>query len=135
LLAAALLALLAGCGGDARLARVSGTVRYNGKPLANAYVGFWPDEPGLRAASGTTDANGHYRLTTFQGNDGAMVGKHRVMVRAEETPGGPPKAADDITYKRGKLLTPLRYSNVETSKLTAEVVARKKNVIDFDLTD
>jgi len=117
------------------MAPVSGTVRYNGKPLANAYVSFSPDEPGLRAASGSTDANGHYRLTTFDGYDGAMVGKHRVMIRAEEMPVGPHKAADDITFKRGKLLTPLRYSNADTSGLTAEVVARKNNVIDFDLTD
>jgi len=117
------------------MATVSGTIKYNGKPLANAYVGFSPDEPGLRAASGTTDSNGYYRLTTFEGNDGAMVGKHHVMVRAEEIPEGPPKAADDITYKRGKLLTPQKYSNTDTSGLTADVVARKNNVINFDLTD
>jgi hypothetical protein len=135
LLAVYLVVLLAGCGGDSRLARVSGTVRYNGKPLANAYVGFWPEEPGLRAASATTDANGRYRLTTFQDHDGAMIGKHRVVIRAEEIPPGPPKAADDITYKRGKLLTPQRYSNASTSGLNADVIARKKNVIDFDLTD
>jgi hypothetical protein len=131
-----LVALLTGCGGDdRRLAPVSGTVRYNGKALAGAYVAFWPEETGVRAASGTTDENGHYRLTTFQSYDGARVGKHRVVVRAEEIPEGPPKAADDITAKRGKLLTPARYSNHETSGLTAEVAAKKDNVIDFDLSD
>jgi hypothetical protein len=128
--------LLSGCSGDDRgLAPVSGTVRLNGKPLANAYVSFWPEENGVRAASGTTDANGHYRLTTFQPYDGARVGKHRVAVRAEEVPEGPPKAADDITAKRGKLLTPPRYSVPDTSGLSAEVIAKKDNVIDLDLTD
>ena len=40
------------------MAPVSGTVFYNGKPLANAYVGFVPEEAGVRAAYGTTDENG-----------------------------------------------------------------------------
>ena len=136
LLAGFLLAPSCGCGeGDSRLAPVSGTIRYNGKPLANAYVGFWPEEKGVRAASGSTDANGFYRLTTFEASDGATIGQHRVMVRAEEKADGPPMPADDINFKRGKLLTAARYSNGDTSGLTAEVIARKNNVIDFNLSD
>ena len=130
-----LILLLSGCGDDGRgLAPVSGTVRYKGKPLANAYITFVPDEDAVRSASATTDQNGHYRLTTFDANDGARIGKHRVSVRAEEQPEGPPLAADDINRKRGKLLTPVEYTNVETSGLTAEV-AKKNNVIDFNLKD
>jgi hypothetical protein len=134
--ALALVLLPIGCRDDGRgLAPVSGTVTYNGKPLPHAYLGFWPEEKGVRAASATTDKEGRYRLSTFQPHDGARVGAHRVVVRAEELPEGPPKAADDITAKRGRLLTPARYSSPETSGLTATVVARKNNVIDFQLTD
>jgi hypothetical protein len=127
--------LVSGCGDDPRgLAPVSGTVRYNGKPLPNAYIAFFPDEKGVRAASGSTDQNGHYRLMTFVAHDGARVGTHKVVVRAEEMPEGPPKAADDITAKRGKLLTPARYSDPDKSGLTADV-GKKDNVIDFELHD
>lgn len=127
---------VAGCGDSSapRLAQVTGTVTYQGKPLAGAYVSFAPEEPGQRAASGSTDASGKYRLTTFTNFDGAVLGKHRVMIRGEEPPDDPNKAADDITLKRGKLLTPRKYTDPATSGLTAEV-ADKSNVFDFTLTD
>src|SRR5690349_816330 len=118
LLAGCLLLLAVGCE-DSRMVPVSGTVRYKGEPLPNAYVAFWPEEKGVRAATGSTDANGHYQLTTFKRYDGAFIGEYRIMIRAEEVPEGPPKAADDITFKRGKLLTPQHYSNAQTSGLTA----------------
>ncbi len=129
------LLLLCGCGGGRGLVPVSGTVRYNGKPLPNVYVSFSPDDPGIRAATGTADGTGRYQLTTFQANDGVRPGKYRVAVRYESEPEGPRLAADDINYKRGKLITPLKYTDPEKSGLTAEVVAGKDNVFDFDLTD
>lgn len=135
LLLVVLIPLLSSCGNNNGLATVTGTVRYNGKPLPNAYIAFSPMENGLRSAGATTDSEGRYNLTTFQSNDGAPVGKHRVIIRAEELPEGPRLAADDINYKRGKLLTPPRYSDPELSGLTADVIAKKKNVIDFNLTD
>jgi len=135
LFVACVIPVLCSCGNNNGLATVTGTVRYKGKPLTNAYIAFVPDESGVRSASATTDSEGRYYLTTFQSNDGAPIGKHRVVIRAEEEPEGPRLAADDINYKRGKLLTPARYSDPELSGLTAEVIAKKKNVIDFDLTD
>jgi hypothetical protein len=125
------------------LAPVSGTVRYNGKPLANAYVGFKPEEYGARSAMGTTDQNGQYRLTTLEPNDGARVGRHRVVVSAIEKPQFVPAPDGDaigpdgsiIARPPGKLLTPARYGDFSTSGLTADVVARTKNVFDFELTD
>ena len=127
---------LSGCGDNSgpRLAQVTGTVTYQGKPLPGAYVGFAPEKPGERAASGSTDSQGQYRLTTFTNFDGAVLGKHKVMIRAEEPPDDPTKAADDITLKRGKLLTPRKYTDPETSGLSADV-ADQHNVINFDLSD
>ena len=113
---------------------MSGTVRYKGQPLPHAYVAFLPEQPGERIATGTTDSGGRYRLTTFQDFDGAVLGRHRVVVRAEAAQPGPPRAADDITTKPGKLLTPARYSLPDTSGLSA-VVGPRRNVFDFDLSD
>lgn len=127
--------IITGCSGDDRgLAPVSGTVLFNGKPLPNAGVIFTPDEDNIRVGVGSTDKDGKYRLTSFQINDGAKIGKHTVTIRAYEIPDGPPKAADDITNVRGKMLTPFKYARPESSGLTAEV-ARKNNVIDFQLVE
>ena len=90
LLAVWLITALTACGDGGRgLAPVSGTVRYKGAPLANAHVQFVPEEQGARSASGTTDASGHYRLTTFDSYDGARVGKHGVTVAITEEPEKP----------------------------------------------
>jgi hypothetical protein len=127
--------IISGCSSDDRdLAPVSGTVLFNGKPLPNAGIIFTPDEDNTRVGIGSTDKDGKYRLTSFQINDGAKIGKHSVTIRAYEIPDGPPKAADDITNVRGKMLTPFKYAKPETSGLTAEV-ARKNNVIDFQISE
>src|SRR5262245_45066205 len=81
LLAAGL--LLASCSGRPRLAEVSGTVKMDGKRLANVKVDFHPDPdrgstgPG---SSGTTDAGGNFTLTCSDGRPGAVVGNHRIIL-------------------------------------------------------
>ena len=130
-----LLAIACGNDGGPARAPVSGTVWYQGKPVAGALVTFVPEAKGARVASGSTDAKGKYRLGTFRSNDGAVLGRHRVGIRAEAAPEGPPRAADDVQGKRGKLLTPARYANPETSGVTVDVEAGKNNVFDFHLED
>lgn len=63
-------------------APVEGTVTRGGKPLADVIVVFWNDaDSGLAPlSSGATDAQGHYRLHTDQGVEGAVVGRHRVCI-------------------------------------------------------
>jgi hypothetical protein len=66
------------------LAPVEGTVTKDGHPLANIEVIFRPDlETGTQGprASGTTDEAGHYRLRTDNGDEGAVTGKHRVLLQ------------------------------------------------------
>ncbi|MBM4095286.1 MAG: carboxypeptidase regulatory-like domain-containing protein [Planctomycetes bacterium] len=116
------------------MAPVSGTVYMNDKPLANASVIFTPVEDNVRVGVGSTDKNGQYRLTSFQTNDGARIGKHTVTIRAYEVPDGPLKPADDMSLSRGKMLTPAKYSKADTSGLTG-TVENKNNVIDFKLTN
>jgi hypothetical protein len=97
----ALLALGCGSSGPA-YAPVSGVVKLNGKPLANAAVNFQP-----RAASGNpnpgpgsharTDQDGRFTLTVVGSDrDGALVGKHRVEISAFDR-----KAADTAGERPG----------------------------------
>jgi hypothetical protein len=66
---------------------VEGTVTKGGIPLSGIEVVFLADPDagtvGPRA-TGRTDEGGHYRLRTDHGEDGAVVGKHRVVIRDRE---------------------------------------------------
>jgi hypothetical protein len=72
----------AGCG--SRTVPVKGVVTFDSRPLANASVIFIPMEPGGRDASGSTDANGAFQLSTFRPGDGALPGLYKVTVHYSE---------------------------------------------------
>ena len=85
------LALVSGCGQSASVAPVHGRLTCNGKPVKEAVVLFSPlggsenaRETG-KAASGSTDGDGHFTLTTFKPGDGALVGRHRASVILDNT--------------------------------------------------
>ena len=59
---------------------VSGTVTKKGQPVAGAAVTFVPDSADGRSAVGVTDANGAFKLTTQEQDDGAMLGSYKVTV-------------------------------------------------------
>lgn len=79
-----------GCGGDSGpkldIAPAKGTVKLDGQPLPDVVVTFYPEEKGL-PATGATNANGQFTLTTKEPGDGALVGKHKIAVndKPEET--------------------------------------------------
>jgi hypothetical protein len=115
-----------GCGNPG-MAKVSGTVTFRGTPVPDAVVQFIP--PGKPGAADRTDAEGRFSLTTLKPGDGAYVGPCRVTIRPyveaidpDTPPVSPPRS--DI---------PERYRTPDKTPLTAEVVAGKKNVIDFKL--
>ena len=62
------------------------------------------------------------------------LNKYAITIRAEEGGDSKIKPADALDCVRGKIITPLKYSRPENSGLTAEV-ARKNNVIDFQLSE
>ncbi len=71
----------AGCGGGRGVVKVNGTVTLDGKPLAGALVSFVPRDLGSgRLATGRTDANGAFDLTTFRTGDGAIPGPYKVTI-------------------------------------------------------
>jgi hypothetical protein len=83
LLAGALAAAL-GCGGSGlKPVKVEGVVTLDGKALPAATVTFVPTGDG-RAASGRTDQDGSFRLTTFRTDDGAFPGEYKVTVTVQK---------------------------------------------------
>lgn len=149
--------LWAGCSHSGRtISPVRGQVTYQKKPVAGATVTFLcPGAP--RMAVGTTDENGNYQLTTFQPNDGAIVGTHVVTVNIytvqpdavalgtgpTSTRKGMSTSIDDAMKRsvqqikkteKAKPLIPPKYGDRRTSDLHKDVV-KGNNVINIDLTD
>lgn len=89
---------LLGCSGakGPATAKVSGVVKYNGAPVDGATVIFSPIAGG-RPATGITDAQGHYDLSTFGDKDGAVPGEFKVTVQKTKTEGETPT---NLTYEQ-----------------------------------
>jgi hypothetical protein len=134
LVAIAVAALNSGCGSvkTPPTAKVSGTVTYNGSPLANVTVTFQPSQG--RPASGVTDSSGKFTLSTFGKNDGALPGNHRISIAPNSADVPMPETPEEAE-KPPKLPFPARYTNAETSMLTAVVEKGKANNFPLQLTD
>jgi hypothetical protein len=118
-----------GCGQEAKVGRVHGTVRLDGKPLATGIVRFIPDAG--RAANGKIQSDGTYSLGTFSQADGAILGPHKVAIIANEA-GGDDRPAYEHVNQKTRALVPERYMAIGTSGLTFEVKPGD-NQADFDL--
>jgi hypothetical protein len=83
-LAATLLALGCGGGGDFEVAPVRGVVTVDGKPLAGGRLMFAPVANGSVKAGKTgfadIQADGTYTVSTYGSEDGAVVAEHWVTV-------------------------------------------------------
>jgi hypothetical protein len=113
----AALLLAAGCGGNpvkVKLAPVSGTIKYQGQPVADANVIFIPAD-GPRA-SGTTDAEGKFKLMTLAPDDGATLGDNVVLIEKSV-----PIKPDD-PYSPRKAIVPSFYSNPQETTVKKKVV-------------
>ena len=125
----------AGCGGSegGGTLKAGGTLTVKGQPMEGLTVTFTPLTG--RPASGVTDAGGHFVLSTFKSNDGAVPGAHKVTVMEGYTepppmPGTPEAAA--AGQKQPKFDP--KYSDPGTSGLTAEVKPGEDNMkFTFDL--
>ena len=129
---------------------VSGTVTYNGQPLAKGDIAFVP-ETGAGATGIIED--GSYALSTEGVRDGALPGKYKVTVSAKEDSEAVAKAAyakqskkkaEEITKvprdflanaaSHAKNLVPAGYGDIRTTPFTAEV-KESSNSFSFDLSD
>ena len=111
-------AILTGCGGRQE-ATVSGTVTLDGQPLTKGNVAFYPAGSSGTAATGTISADGTYTVATGQ-QAGLPAGDYVIKVVAADPP------PDDTTPP--KLLTPEKYSRVETSPLKQTIVVGSNDV-------
>jgi hypothetical protein len=142
------LVMVLGCGDDSGLGKrhpVTGTVKYNGEPVAKGTITFTPTSAEGRAAGGDI-VEGRYSLsTTGAPNDGALAGSYKVSITALETDTKEMQAVakggqfhHDAAYaksvKSAKKLVPSKYNIPDTSNLTAEVKPQA-NTLDFDLKD
>lgn len=105
-------------------APVAGRVLLDGKPVADAAVLFQPVDGGVPARGGT-DAEGRFRLSTFARDDGAIVGRHRVVVSKVV---GETVAANELGLEAApapaaqpKAVLPPRYADPATTSLEATV--------------
>ena len=132
---------LPGCGGEPGLVKVTGRITYKGRPVSRGQVFFTPEKASTRAADSALDADGRYRLGTFDVGDGAYVGAYQVSVVARGEPKAKPEGKkakafmEEDLQNSGDPLIPRKYFSPETSKLRAEVTADKTNDFTFDLTD
>jgi hypothetical protein len=126
-LAAAALSL-SGCGGAGlKTAPVRGRVTYQGRPVPNGTVAFIPD--GGTASTGEIGPDGSYTLTTVRKGDGAIPGRHKVVITAlKDTTGQAVEAWGPLPPP----IIPTKYMNLATTDLRAEV-KDGENTIDFDL--
>jgi hypothetical protein len=133
-LSGALFVVMNGCGGNEKLAPVSGVVKLNRKPVADVEVIFQPvtesvNAPGP-AAFGVTGPDGRYTAKVIgEDKPGATIGKNQVSFSGRA-------AADDFSEdgkKRGKpaVSIPARYST--ESKMTFDVPAKGTTTADFEL--
>jgi hypothetical protein len=120
-----------GCtGGSEKVNSVVGTVTYQGKPVDGCNLVFDPiaSDPNAKvySARGMCDEQGHFRLTTFSQNDGAVAGRYRVAIF--------PKKDISARHADSKvtLAFPERYSDTATSDLEFEV-RPGPNVIPIEL--
>jgi hypothetical protein len=140
LLGLPLILLLAGCGGRPYgVAKVSGRVTLDNKPLAKASITFVPQAtkenqaPGPTAAA-FTDADGRYSLGIDSETPGSVVGRCRIFITTligdgkaqdpnDDRPGPPVRPKDRV---------PEKY-NMKTT-LTFDVPAGGTDQANFDLS-
>lgn len=136
-----LVGLLAGCresiptGVVVKTVPVNGIVAFQGQPLENYLVTFYPDGD-RRPATGKTDSEGRFTLGTNEPGDGAVVGSHKLSV----TYVGPETAAEPgreelsaMAPPPPKIKIPAKYGNAETSGLTRDVPESGLRDVKIDL--
>lgn len=143
---------LVGCGGDGfeKPVPVSGKVVLNSKPVDGAMVTFH-SKSGGRAASGNTDKEGNFKLTSVNTDDGAAPGEYAITVVKQETKDGGSSSVDiskgygeDYGKMMGaaasgnmskvmKDLVPAKYASAADSGLVRTVVKGDQNNFTIDL--
>jgi len=127
------MAAVVGCGsGSLDTSPVRGTVTLDGAPYtAGGTVVFEPQTAG-KMATAEIQADGSYELSTYAANDGAVVGEHKVVVRA------PVMATDEATegmpMKAPVSAIPKKYGSSASSELVFNVEPGKENTFPIEMS-
>ncbi|MBN2579396.1 MAG: hypothetical protein JXB10_10425 [Pirellulales bacterium] len=142
---AGLLLFIGGCGPSRpTMCAVTGTVRYQGKPVGGASVTFL--NSANRPGYGITDEQGRFQLGTWEEKDGGVVGKCTVTitkwvsVKEEHPPGAKEIRKLPSTIHPGETVIlanflPLQYGNPRKTPLSVVISTEKENDFTFDLKD
>ncbi|MEM6328965.1 MAG: carboxypeptidase regulatory-like domain-containing protein [Planctomycetota bacterium] len=120
--------LLAGCSqAPYELAPVTGVLTIDGKPFAAGKVMFSPTAKGGsieggKAAFGLLDDQGRFSLSTYREGDGAVVGKHWVMLYS----------LDDRRTDADRRVP--RFKRVPVYDTPVEVVAGEANELTLEMS-
>lgn len=102
--------LAVGCDdGRPRRVPVSGQVLIDGDALPVGNIRLVPSD--ARAATGAIGSDGRFTLTTFEQDDGCVLGTHRVLITAFET----------VNAGAIRWLAPPDYRDLETSELSVTI--------------
>lgn len=152
------LLFLTGCTGSKasdqpKTVEVSGTVKYNNQLVEGATVIFTAVGES-RKANGVTNKEGKFQLSTFESEDGAVIGDHVVTItkmeagvatskKSDEDLGSNPAGLAGLSSTEQessgsdgpKHLLPEKYSKATTSPLKETVTEAGPNKFVFNLAD
>ena len=106
-----------GCGDrGAQWSPVTGKVLIDGAELPYGVIRFAPERG--RQSMGAIEPDGTFTLGSYNADDGAIVGTHRVAIVARE----------QIGLRKARWHAPKRYASYQTSGLTVEVTEANEPV-------
>lgn len=131
-----LAAIVNGCGSQQLpVAPAKGQVFYQGKALDFGSVMFQPTAG--PPARGIIQPDGTFELSTYDKNDGAIIGQHQVRIACVESQrglNGGPRTKPSEAAGSDKPLIPLKYSHFDSSGLRVEVKEHNEPFV-WRLTD
>jgi hypothetical protein len=111
-----LVGFVMGCDGRPERVPVAGVVLIDGQPLTSGNIKFVPKNG--RPSAGKIDTDGHFNLTCYDGNDGALLGTHRVQISSNRI----------ISDSKIEWYAPQNYADFRTSGIEVEVLEPMDNL-------
>jgi hypothetical protein len=126
-----------GCSSADRGGKVSGSVRLDGQPLADAEVSFVPKGQGAATNRAVTDAQGSFQVKPDKARRTLPPGTYNVFIRkyAQKDGKSPSPEERNLLLVSGKLrnIVPERYSSIASPQLTAEIKPGDNALAPFEL--
>jgi hypothetical protein len=108
---------------------VEGVVKLDGVPLPSAYLEFVPivnEGAPTPVSIGATDVNGHFKLAAEKSKRGAVIGKHKVLIKIPRPGRNDKDNRDSENYVRGPAVDlPVEYASLSQTPIEVEVTAEK----------